>query len=256
MLYTFENLGRFASLRHGVTTKRSDRSYHFSMALHTGEATEAIVDNREAMVSAFGEAWAFVLADQTHSDHIHIVREPTTRGWHSQKDAIADCDALITDQKGVMLGILTADCVPVLLYDPTHEVVAAIHAGWRGTEAQIVQKCVAKMVEVFGTKPEDIVAGIAPAIGACCYEVGQEVAAYFAKTPEVLTLQEDGRYRLDLPQANRGQLLDMGLKESHIEMSNLCTACHTEAFFSYRKEQGCTGRFMTLIGMIGDLGDR
>jgi YfiH family protein len=147
-----------------------------------------------------------------------------------------------------MLNILTADCVPILLYDTKKEVVAAIHAGWRGTHMHIVTKTVQKMIDTFNSNPKDIIAGIAPSIGRCCYEVGEDVAEHFFDMPQSFT-RKDEKYMLDLPLINKEQLLIAGLKEESIEMSHICTSCNVERFFSYRKEQGCSGRFMSTIGL-------
>jgi YfiH family protein len=222
-----------------------------SLALHTGEDTLEIIDNRKALAHTLGleEGTVFVLADQTHSDHVHIVTEVLSKGWEERWSAVADCDALITAQKRVMLGILTADCVPVLLYDPVCQVVAAVHAGWKGTRTNIVAQCVAKIQTHFGSDPKNIIAGIGPSIGKCCYEVGEEVAGHFHAVSGAYELKENGKYLLDLQYINKYQLIKAGLEERHIEQSGICTACETERFFSYRKEQGCSGRFMSLIGM-------
>ena len=147
-----------------------------------------------------------------------------------------------------MLTVLTADCVPVLLYDKEKEVVAAVHAGWKGTKAQIVAKTVLKMKDIYGCDPTKIIVGIAPSIGRCCYEVEGDVAEHFFDTPEGFTHVGE-KFMLDLPFINKKQLLDVGVSESNIEMSDVCTACEVERFFSYRKEQGCSGRFMSMIGL-------
>ena len=248
--YKFDSLEKYDGLLHAVSTRSEDDAYDFSLALHTGEEAGKIIRNRE-MLSKMLESKKklhFIVAEQTHSEHIEVIQESETRGWGSLKDAIEDCDALITDLKGVVLTILTADCVPVLLYDKKNKVIAAVHAGWKGTKAEIVAKTVRKMQEMFGSESEEIVAGIAPAIGRCCYEVGEEVAKHFSDLPEGYT-QKGEKYMLDLPYINKYQLLESGLKEKHIEMSGICTACETQRFFSYRKEQGCSGRFMSMIGM-------
>lgn len=249
-LFTFEHFKRFPSVLHTVTTKSDDLPYAFSLALHTGEEATQIIANRERLsrILSSEEPLHYVLANQTHSDTIKCITEKQTRGWESLSDAIENCDALITDLKGVVLGILTADCVPILLYDKKKEVVAAVHAGWKGTKAQIAYKTVQKMIEEYGSRPEEIIAGIAPSIGRCCYEVGKEVAEHFFDTPEAFT-QKGEKYMLDLPFINKQQLLAAGLSEANIEMSHTCTACDVERFFSYRKEQGCSGRFMSIIGL-------
>jgi YfiH family protein len=252
-LYRFKKLEDETGCIHGVTMKREGALCSFSQALHTGESEEDILSNREAVAAHFQVRMPlyFVLADQTHSDNIHLVTAKETKGWESLESAIADCDALVTDQKGVMLGVLTADCVPILIYDPVRGVVAVVHAGWRGTKAQIAAKTVGKMQEVYGCDPADIIAGIAPAIGQCCYEVGEEVAKHFFDMPKGY-IPRGEKYMLDLPFINKTQLMGAGLKEEHIELSGICTACEIERFFSYRKEQGCSGRFMSLIGIMNN----
>ncbi len=248
--YRFKQFKDHAGCIHAVTTKRSLEPYVFSLALHTGEDKASIIDNRKKVSSLLDleQNLQFIVANQTHSDHIHVIVEKETKGWKGLEDAVADCDALITNKKGVVITVLTADCVPVLLYDKEKEVVAAIHAGWKGTEAMIVAKTVEKMIRVYGSDPRDIIAGIAPAIGRCCYEVGEDVAKHFFNEPRSFDVRGE-KYMLDLPFINKKQLLDSGLLEEHIEMSDVCTACEVERFFSYRKEQGCSGRFMSMIGL-------
>lgn len=248
--YRFKRLGLYDKLLHGITTKSAQYPFSFSLALHTGEEKKEIITNRKKLETLLGsdETFHFVVANQTHSDHIKVIKEQETKGWYTLENAIEDCDALITDCKSVMLTVLTADCVPVLLYDEKQEVIAVIHAGWKGTKAEITLKTVQKMVEEFSSDPSDIVAGIAPAIGKCCYEVDENVAKHFFMLPE--SYQKVGeKYMLDLASINKKQLLDVGVKAEHIEMSHICTACEVESFFSYRKEQGCSGRFMSMIGM-------
>ena len=249
-IYRFKTFQKYPKLLHLVTQKSSSMPYSFSLALHTGEDEKAILENRQSMAKQLQATknLYFVVAKQTHSDNIHIVTQEETKGWESQNDAIENCDALITKLPNVMLSVLTADCVPILLYDEKKGVIAAVHAGWKGTKAKIVYKTVTKMVQVFGSNPQDIVAGIAPSIGACCYEVGEDVARHFAHTPKCMTTKED-KSMLDLPYLNKMQLLKAGLTDANITLSNICTSCEVEHYFSYRKEQGCTGRFMSMIGL-------
>ena len=245
--YLFSHFQNYPMLNHKVTTKDMTQPYDFSLALHTGENASDIIANRQLLAKAFGsETLHFVVANQTHSDHIRIITKQTAQGWEALADAIEDCDALISNQRDIVLTILTADCVPILLYDPKQEVIAAIHAGWKGTKAEIVTKTIAKMQEVFNTNPKDIIAGIAPSIGRCCYEVGEDVAHHFSHIPHAYTPKHD-KYMLDLPYINKMQLIDAGVLEKNIEMSDICTACEVDNFFSYRQEQGCSGRFMSMI---------
>ncbi|HHO65976.1 MAG TPA: peptidoglycan editing factor PgeF, partial [Epsilonproteobacteria bacterium] len=205
-LYRFSSFEKYDGLMHAVSTRSENDAYGFSLALHTGEEAAQIIQNREMlsqMLEKNGKLH-FIVAEQTHSDRIEVIRESETRGWGSLEDAVKDCDALVTDLKEVVLTILTADCVPILLYDREKEIVAAVHAGWKGTKAQIAAKTVAKMQEVFGCDPENIIAGIAPSIGRCCYEVGEEVAEHFFDLPEGYT-QRCEKYMLDLPYINKSQ---------------------------------------------------
>ncbi len=249
--YRFKKFDEVTICRHAVSTKNVTEPYAFSVALHTGENIENIVANRKKILSMLGwdESIYFVLADQTHSDHIVIIDKEETKGWVCLDDAVANCDALITNKRDVVLAILTADCVPVLLLDINKGVVAAVHAGWRGSKKQIVANTVAKMVDVFDCKAENIIAGIAPSIGRCCYEVGEEVVENFKDIPNAYDCVGT-KFMLDLPFINKIQLINAGLQESNIEMSNICTSCEAERFFSYRKEQGCSGRFISMIGLI------
>ncbi len=248
--YRFKSFQAHPKLSHAVTQKSDIYPYNFSLALHTGEDREKILQNRELLKESLAskQTLHFILADQTHSNHIEIIDKVETRGWSNSHDAIRSCDALITDLPNVMLAVLTADCVPVLLYDREKEVVAAVHAGWRGTEAKIVEKTIQKMKDYFKSQSEDIIAGIGPSIGSCCYEVGSDVAKHFSDTPHALR-KKGNRYMLDLPFVNYQQLLKSGLPDSNIELSHICTACNTDNYFSYRKEHACSGRFMSIIGL-------
>ncbi len=233
---------------HLVTQKESTHPYSFSLALHTKENPKDIIQNRQQLSKAFPNT-TFVVANQTHSSNIHIVKESQELGWYSLDDAIENCDALITNQKNIMLTILTADCVPILLLDKKAKVVAAIHAGWKGTQQKVLFKTVKKMQELFKTNPKDIIAGIAPSIGKCCYEVDWNVAQHFKHISNAYETKNQ-KYMLNLPYINKEQLLKAGVKAKNIECSHVCTACDVENYFSYRKERGCSGRFMSMIQLI------
>jgi len=252
--YRFDTLSlERATLIHAITQRDTRRDYDASMALHTGEKRPLIVANRwrvahEIIAKEDLSSYLFVVANQTHSDHIKIITKKEMLGWESMESAVEDCDALITDLPRVVLNILTADCVPILLYDPHKKVVAAIHAGWRGSHMKIVEKSISMMQSHFGSSASDILAGIGPAIGKCCYEVDRDVAKHFDAYPQALE-QKAEKYMLDLIEINKIQLIASGLKEQHIETSGICTSCQVERYFSYRKELGCSGRFMSMIGL-------
>jgi YfiH family protein len=247
--YKYDIINGYEDIIALTTTKNSEYQYDFSQALHTGEDTEAICTNRQALLRDLSLSdYSVVLANQTHSCNIAVINDDSSKGWQDSSSALSDTDALITKQRGVLLGILSADCVPVILYDKTNQAIANIHAGWRGSACAIVSKTIVKMQIEFGSNPADMIAIVAPSIGKCCYEVDESVAKHFSHIDGVCEKVGD-KYMLDLPQVNRHQLIQAGVKTSNIQMSGVCTSCENEKFFSYRKECGCSGRFLTLIGL-------
>lgn len=166
---------------------------------------------------------------------------------------IPEVDALITACRDIVLWLRFADCVPVFLYDPRHHAVGLAHAGWRGTVGAIAARTMAAMTQAFDSQPEEVLAGIGPAIGPCCYTVSANVVdairAFFPWWRQVVDTRA-GQAHLNLWEANRRQLLDAGLSDDHIEVAELCTACHTEDFYSHRAEGGHTGRFTAALGLM------
>ena len=154
---------------------------------------------------------------------------------------LGEGDALLEDTPGSVVAVQTADCLPILLVDERHRAVAAVHAGWRGTVAGIAQRAVEAMGAQFGSLAGDLDAAIGPGIGACCYEVGPEVAAQFG---------QQGRGHVDLAAANRRQLMDAGVTPERIYASNLCTMCRGEEFHSFRRDQEAAGRLYSFAGIL------
>jgi YfiH family protein len=150
-------------------------------------------------------------------------------------------DALLENTPGSVVAVKTADCLPILLVDERHRAVAAVHAGWRGTVAGIVQRAVEAMREQFGSLPREIHAAIGPGIGPCCYEVGPEVAAQFGR---------QGRAHVDLAEANRRQLIEAGVTPERIYASNLCTMCRSGEFHSFRRDKEAAGRLYSFAGIL------
>jgi len=228
---------------------------------------ENVAENRRLLQAAL-DAEDFVLSPlkQIHSDAIRLF---------SAAPALA-CkgDGSVTNRPGLLLVMQTADCVPILLVDPQKRAVAAIHAGWKGTLARIAEKAVGRMRLEFGSKPADLLAALGPSIGPCCYEVGADFVtkftAQFADASDYFDEPRTGdepnplqwlsmappghqppprNVHLDLPKANRAQLLAAGLRPQNIFLSGLCTACRTDLFFSHRREGVSTGRLMSVIGI-------
>jgi polyphenol oxidase len=231
------------------------------------DTRENVLENRSRFQSALGATdLALVALEQFHSDVVHVFEAAPAEPCRG--------DASVTNQPSLLLGVQTADCVPILLVDPRKRVVAAVHAGWRGTLQRIVTKAIGKMQMEFATKPADLLAALGPAIGGCCYEVGTEVSsAYFAQFPDAaewfdelrtgdepnplpwLSMMPPGHQpppksvHLDLRKANRAQLLAAGLSAKSIFVSDLCTACRRDLLFSYRKEGPQSGRLLSVIGI-------
>jgi polyphenol oxidase len=231
------------------------------------DSRENVLENRRRFQSALGASdLKLISLEQIHSDVIHLFDAAPAEPCRG--------DASATNRPGLLLGVQTADCVPILLVDPKERAVAAIHAGWRGTLQRIVVKAIGQMQMYFGTKPADLLAAIGPAIGGCCYEVGTEVAiqfqSQFPDAPQWFNEFRTGdepnpvqwlnrmppghqpppkNVLLDLRKANRAQLLGAGLRAQNIFVSDLCTACRRDLLFSYRKEGALSGRLLSVIGI-------
>jgi YfiH family protein len=265
-------LAKFPWLVHGFSTRAGgdselDGSKVLSLGFTEWDRRESVLENRRRFQTALhANQMALAPLEQFHSDVIHVFEG--VPGEASRGDGSA------TNRPGLLLGVQTADCVPILLVDPKKRAVAAVHAGWRGTLARIAVKAVGRMQMRFDSKAADIVAAIGPAIGGCCYEVGTEVAAeflsQFADAPDFFDEFRTGdepnpiqwlnqmppghqpppkNVLLDLRNANRAQLRGIGLQDKNIFVSNLCTACRPDLFFSYRKQSAMSGRQMSVIGI-------
>jgi YfiH family protein len=168
-------------------------------------------------------------ARQIHSDRVLFAES---------NQGLGEGDAIITNVSGVGIAIKTADCYPILLADPRNKAVGAVHAGWRGTAAEIVKKTLVEMRARFGTEARDVRAAIGPGIGVCCYEVGDEVARQFKKR---------GRTHLDLAKENAEQLAKAGVLPENTQALGICTYCDAERFFSFRREKEHAGRMISFI---------
>ncbi len=226
-----------------------------------------VEENKRRFQSALGaNDLTLISLHQIHSDVVRSFTSPPPKQCKG--------DASATNRPGLLLGVRTADCAPVLVVDPKKRVVAAIHAGWRGTLHRIVTKAIGQMQMEFGCRPQDLLAAIGPTIGGCCYEVGPEVASAFAAKfanaaeffDELRTGDEPNpllwlnmmppghqpppnKVLLDLPKANRLQLLEAGVRAQNIFVSDLCTSCRADFLFSYRKEHAQSGRLLSVIGI-------
>jgi YfiH family protein len=199
-----------------------------------------IEHNRSAFIEAIGCSMAdLIVSRQTHGTQVAIARHADRgRGLYPAFDGFPATDAMVTNDPSVALGTIVADCVPILIYDPIQHAIGLAHAGWRGTVGKIAAGTVATMAETFGSDPGDLVAGIGPSIGPCCYEVGREVIDGWIEAEvagyDAAVIERDTGYHFDLWAANRLVLIQAGLSGSRIESSGVCVRCAHERFFSYR----------------------
>jgi YfiH family protein len=250
----FVNLSEFSGLIHFSTTRAggcSTGNYDtLNLGFNSGDLPENVTANRVRLCDALEINPAhLIFPKQTHSETISTI---TTRyfaaGKEEKKHLLNETDAVITNLKQVCVAVKTADCVPVLIYDPKQKVVAAIHAGWRGTIQNIVSKTIKKMVEEFGCTPSDLYAGIGPSVSPEVYEVSEEVWNQFA--PEFCQQSNPPRpdkRLLDLWSANFHQLILSGVPPGQIEVAKICTFSDPDRFFSARRDGQQTGRMATGI---------
>lgn len=241
--FQFSGLVGIQTVRHFISSrvlKNHPNGHEFNLSLKVGNDRNNVVKNRQLLGSEFNiPDDRLVIPFQTHTNNVQIVDDST------QNVQMQDTDGLITQTANLMIAVLVADCVPVLLADTKNGVVAALHAGWRGTVAQIVKLALQKMKERFGTDGKDIQAGIGPSISPRIYEVGEEVVekvkASFPGHSELI-IQKNSKYFFDLWQANKLQLTDFGVPNQQIEIAGVCTYSNPDIFYSARKDPE-SGRF-------------
>jgi YfiH family protein len=247
--YHFESLD-VEGLSHAVFTRLGGVSQGPFASLNVGHTVgddeAAVAENHARVYARLGLSRERVASPrQVHGNRVAVV----TAGDAGR--ILPNTDGLVTDTPGVALMLRFADCQPILLYDPAHHALGLVHAGWRGVAQGIARRAVETMQEALGTRPQDLVVGLGPAIGPECYTVGQNVAAAMSYAlpdwKQVLILQGEDTWRLDLSAANAQQLTAAGVLK--IEQSHLCTACRLDEFYSHRGDNGRTGRF-TVVAFL------
>ncbi|HEV7681865.1 MAG TPA: peptidoglycan editing factor PgeF [Pyrinomonadaceae bacterium] len=251
-----------AGFANGFSTRLGGTSLMPENALNLAgfneDSAENILENRRRFLKLFptesGE-WALAGCWQVHGADVRLVNDLAAA--KPAEDARGDtiyCDAIVSNASGVLAGVKTADCVPILIGDRRSGAFAAVHAGWRGTLAEVATKALEQMKAAYNTSPHDVNVAIGPAAGACCYEVGTDVIDPFkTKFPhqQLFTETRADHACINLLQANRAQLISAGVEPDKINVAPLCTMCRTDLFFSYRREknvQGKVGRLMSVIG--------
>ncbi len=246
--------------RHGGVSKAPYDS--LNLALHVNDDPEAVLQNRSLLAESLGfEAESWTCGQQVHGNRVAVVRaDDRGKGYRDLAGALQDCDGLVTNVPGILLTSFYADCVPLYFIDPVKRAVALAHAGWKGTVLRIAEAVIGTMKSEFGSAVNDIHAAIGPSIGECCYEVDDVVMARVRETLGEIgasglitdvahTSQNEGKFMLNLKELNRIIMIKAGILPTHIECTSWCTSCHHDKFFSYRKDQGITGRMASWIGM-------
>jgi YfiH family protein len=242
------------STRFGGVSKMPGDS--LNLAGFNEDAAENILENRRRFLKLFPGEWVFAGCWQVHGADVRVVKTAEdARPAENQRGETVFCDVIVSDAKGVLAGVKTADCVPILFGDPITGAFAAVHAGWRGTLAKAVIAGVKRLQDEYDVKAANLRVAIGASAGPCCYEVGSEVidafTSSFANGAGLFTETSPGHAVVDLLRANREQLESTGVNPERIHIAPICTMCRTDLFFSYRKEKtvhGKVGRLMAVVG--------
>jgi YfiH family protein len=266
LFYITSWMQQFHGLTAGFTSRQGGVSQapfsSMNCGLHVQDVSEDVIANRQRLADALHAPFeSLVFAEQVHSNEgIVITVADKGKGTESRESAIQGKDSFITNEKGIVICALFADCVPLYFYDPINQAIGLAHAGWKGTVSNIAMATISLMTNTFGSKPKDIHAIIGPSIGVCCYEVDHAVASRVLELLDeiqapasvqetVLLTKLNGKFMLNLQELNRNLLEQAGILSPHIEVTQLCTSCSTDLFFSHRKEGGKTGRMAAWIAL-------
>ena len=256
LLYLTASSLSVPSLAHGFSTRLGGVSRGvfaaLNLGLHRGDSTENVQENYRRFCAAVGvTAESTVFTQQTHSENIRLVTEQDAgKGLLRPRD-YTEVDALITDTPGLSLVVFSADCGTILLYDPVHRAIGAVHAGWRGVAAGLVAKTALKMHDTFGTEPGDLLCALGPAIGPCCFETDDDVPAAMhdalgAQADPFLT-RRGAKWHIDLKAINAHWLKSLGVR--HIDICPHCTACRQDLYWSHRKVGNARGAQIALLAL-------
>nr|WP_302763003.1 peptidoglycan editing factor PgeF [uncultured Blautia sp.] len=253
----FEKIPGFV---HGFSTRLggvSEGIYSsMNLSFTRGDKEEAVRENYNRISVALGfSPEDIVTSDQTHTANVRVITAEDRGNGITKPRPYTDVDGMITNVPGLVLATFYADCVPLYFADPVHKAVGLSHSGWRGTAAGIGAVTVKELQKHYGTRPEDIYAAIGPSICQDCYEVSEDVILEFQKTfsrelwKDIFYRKENGKYQLNLWEANRQILLGAGILPEHISMPNLCTCCNPEFLYSHRASQGKRGNLGAFLGI-------
>ncbi|MCI8916857.1 MAG: peptidoglycan editing factor PgeF [Oscillospiraceae bacterium] len=245
-----------AGVRHGFSTRLGGVSEgmwaSLNLGVSRGDDPDHVRENYRRFFAAIGvEGGRLAMTNQIHGGAVRTVTTADLKADPYDK-VTYEADGLMTDLPGVALVIYSADCIPILFYDPERRVIAAVHAGWRGTAAGIATAAVARMKDVYGCRPENILAAIGPGIGPDCFETHEDVpnamtAALSTAVLQHIKIKENGKFSVDLKGVNAMRLEQAGLDPAHIAVSQVCTACDQERFWSHRRQGTSRGSMAAAI---------
>lgn len=256
----FKNIDKTNKVIHGFSTRLGGVSEkHLSsmnLSFTRGDKQENVIENYKRITKALGvEFECLVLTYQTHTTNVRVVTSKDRgKGVIKERD-YTDVDGLISNDPSVTLVTFYADCVPLFFVDPVHDAIGLSHSGWRGTANKMGQKTIEKMHECFGTNPEDVIAAIGPSICMDCYEVSEDVIEEFKKGFDDAVIQnicykkDNNKYQLDLWKANKFVLLEAGVKEENLSVSNICTCCNPNLLYSHRASNGLRGNLAAFLSL-------
>lgn len=257
---TWPEFEKIPGLVHGFSTRLggvSEGIYSsMNLSFTRGDKEEAVRENYNRISAALGfSPEDIVTSDQTHTANVRVITAEDRGNGITKPRPYTDVDGMITNVPGLVLATFYADCVPLYFADPVHKAVGLSHSGWRGTAAGIGAVTVKELQKHYGTRPEDIYAAVGPSICQDCYEVSEDVILEFQKTfsrelwKDIFYRKENGKYQLNLWEANRQILLGAGILPEHISMPNLCTCCNPEFLYSHRASQGKRGNLGAFLGI-------
>lgn len=257
----FPALEQIEFIRHGFSTRLGGVSEgecsSMNLSYARGDQKENVDENYKRICAALDmDVEKLVLSDQVHDTVVYHAREEDVQGKELETKKLQAIDGLVTDTRGIVLCTSYADCVPLFFVDTKQKAIGLSHSGWRGTVGKMGQKTVEKMKQEFGTDPKDIIAVIGPSICQDCYEVSEDVADEFVKILDETQLKTvfdkkgNGKYQLNLWEANRYILMGAGVPEKNITVSNVCTCCNSDILFSHRKTNGRRGNLCGFLQII------
>lgn len=233
-----EGIKHFFSTKIGGVSSEEYKS--LNLGIYTNDSKESVEKNFDIICSSLKMNKNIAYLNQEHGKKVYIVTKENVNALTGKKG-----DAIITNEKNIPIGIFTADCLPILLYDKKEKVIGAIHAGWRGVEGKILTETLKVMKKNFNSDPLNIICAVGPCINKCCFEVSEEVAEKFN-----FIMNKNNSIYVDLLKEIYSECIKENISEKNIDMSNICTVCEKDTFYSYRGDNGKTGRIGSFIEIV------